>query len=265
MTVRDPTIPRHDPRARGMRGYQRGKFVDRGEGGIVFTSADGDVWPSETVTILQGPFGWNEDGFDRLPRAWVYDAAGKVVVEGDVVIFGHLNGSARTPVVLGAVHSSRATGFIRARRAGADRNRVAARVRCLNGLGTQTGELRIEGNPGDDGELRVAATHRLRMQVAPSIEDADAGLRLDMATAAEFTRGGTAQPVILGATFLGDLQTFNTALTAFLTTCSTATTAVQVAAAAATFLPLHQVWATKVATSVSGSAAPHLSTVLKSE
>lgn len=261
----DPTIPRHDPRTRGRRPYQSGKFVDRGQGGIVFTSVDGETWPSEAVTVLQGSFGWNEDGLDRQPRAWLYDAAGKVVVEGDVVIFGHLNGNARTPVVLGAVHSSRATGFIRSRRSTADRNRIAFRLRCLNEQGAQTGELRAEGNPGGDGELRVAATHRLNFQVNSNVENAGIGLQLNLEGAAEFTRGGVVEPVILGKTFLSDLQTFNTALTAFLTTCSTATTAAQVAAAAATLLPLHQVWAAKVATSVSAEAAPHLSTVLKSQ
>jgi hypothetical protein len=261
----DPTIPRHPADARGQRIFQVGKIVERG-GKLFLVADDGPSWSVEYVTVLQGIFGWTEDGVAAFPRPWVYDDTGKATLEGDKVVFSRLNGAARMPLIVGAVRSNAPHPFLSATISKAPRNRIAFRKRALDAQGKQKGEVRAEINPAEDGEMRVAATTRLQLQVAPTIDDANAGLQVVMEGGqVEITNGSTAEAMIRGETFLSDLKTYNEATTTLVTACSTATSAAQLAAAFATYLPQHLAWAAKVAASVTGSGAPHLSTVLKSQ
>ena len=70
--------------------------------------------------------------------------------------------------------------------------------------------------------------------------------------------GGPEEPVILGQTFLADLQTWQTAFTAFLATLNTATTIANVVAAATALQAPQAAFAASVAAAVA-ARAPYLS------
>lgn len=203
----DPTIPQH-PRRRG-RNTTSGFFVEKGET-VVLRDRWGNTFALQSVTIMSGTFGFDHDGFEKLPRPWKYDDDGKVVVRGDVVVIDFLDGNPKTPVVRGGARQATADDFL-ARNHGdveAPYNRCRARLRALDADGAVQGEVRLRVNDGADGDVKVQATGALELFVGDDL-DADGGIYVTIGGGVVTVRtaAGTSEGVILGKTFLSGLST----------------------------------------------------------
>lgn len=200
----DPTLARHDRRR--PRQLTSGWFVDYGSE-VVLRDRWGNVWSRASVSIVQGGFGYAEDGAQKVPRPFKYDAQGNTVIEGDVVLIDFLDGNPKTPVVLGGVRSARATGFLSRGHHDekAPYNRLRVRLRALDVDGNEVGDARVDIH-GDDGEgsIRVSATAKLQLLVSSDL-DGGSPIRLTVADGKVTVEGGgTTEPVLLGRTYTAD-------------------------------------------------------------
>lgn len=234
------TMPTH-PRPRGAaRGARQGKFVLTGRGArarITLVDLDGNRWPLEQVTILHGGWGSGQEGASGLPRPWRYTDAGKVQVEGDLVWIDFDRANPRRPVVVGCIRILRASDFLPERHdaPGARDNRKALRVRPVNDAGAETGHLDVEAARDDRGTLDVRGTHRLRFAVGPSDTNTTIEVVVEGAEVKVFaSTEGAARSVLVSDGLQQDLGVLLVALQAFLVGTSTAVTAAQIAAFAAT-------------------------------
>lgn len=261
----DPTIPGHR-RARAAH-LTTGRFVDYGDR-VVLVDRNGNTWAQERVAVVQGGFGFAEDGAQKLPRPYKFDATGAVVIEGDPVLIDFLDGNARRPVVLGGIRSTAPGSFLDRGydEADAPYNRAAVRLRALSSSGAVDGEVRVDvhGAAGP-GVFRVLATDTIEVVVADDLDTEAGALRITVSGGkVTIDAGGVTEPVILGSTFLGDLNDWLLAFTTLVTACGSATTAPQVAAAFAAFAASHATLAGQVGASVA-AGAPHLSSVTRTQ
>ena len=207
----DPTIPRHR-RVRQAR-TTFGRFVDYGDN-VLLADRHGNTWVLASVTVLSGGFGFREDGVERLPRPWKYDAAGVVVVEGDMVVIDFLDGDCRCPLVRGGIRGVQPNAFFAynheaAGAKGAGWNRLRARLTARDDTGALLGEVRFKLLDDDLGSMVLQATDSLRIEVGP----VDAPTATITVEAGVVTLDGTT--VKLGAS-AGDVAVLGNALvTAF--------------------------------------------------
>jgi len=213
----DPTIPRHD--ARRPRTVTSGWFVDYGDR-VVLRDRWGNTWAEESVSIVQGGFGYKEDGAQKLPRPYTYDANGGVVVEGDVVVIDFLDGNPKTPLVLGGVRSAKDAGFLSRGYQDEDApyNRMAARLRALDTSGGVVGEARLEVHAsGDEGGVKLSATAKLELLVASDLDSEASPIRVTIADGIVTVEGGgLTEPVLKATTFQADLAASLTEVSAAL-------------------------------------------------
>lgn len=261
----DPGIPRH-PRKRPTAARTFGRFVDYGDA-VLLVDRRGNRWTPEYVSILHGSFGYRAEGVEKLPRPWKYDDNGKAVIEGDVVLIDFLDGNIKTPVVCGGVRGVSPNDFFAYNYASekANPNRLAARLLSLDGEGAEVGEVRILVNDDDLGSVEVQATDRVEIFVGDDLEAED-GIRIVVeAGVVTVTGGGTTEPVILGATFLGDLNDWASGMTTFLSALAADATNPAVQAAAVAMQIPHGIFTTELAAAVAATGAPYLSTKLATE
>ncbi len=202
----DPTIPRHD--GRRPRSLTSGWFVDYG-GRIVLRDRWGNTWAEDSVSVVQGGFGYREDGAQKLPRPFKYDASGATVIHGDVVLIDFLDANPKTPIVVGGVRSAKESGFLARGYAdeAAPYNRGAARLRSLDTAGNVTGEVRLDihGDRGD-GTAKLSATSAIELLVSDDLETESAPIRITIAGGKVTVEGGGLTEAVLKATtFQSDL------------------------------------------------------------
>lgn len=231
-----------------------GRLVQRHNAEVVLEDVyAGNRWSLNSVSYVMGGFGYKDEGAERLPRAWVFSESGEVVIAGEFVLIFFQEGKPTKPIIMGGLRSGAANDFLTVnhnRQEGRE-NRIALRVRALDANGAETGDLRIEGNPHTEGELRIGATHQIALHVSDDV-GALAGVRVVVGpSGVVVSKGGNTEAVLLADTFLGDLQTWAQGLTAFLATASTATTAAQIAAGAATLQPIHAQFVAQLAIATS--------------
>ena len=239
----DPSIPRH-PRGRPVRMTQ-GRFVRYDADTVLLTDRYGNTYNQEWVSIVQGGFGNRNEGCRKPPRPWEYDAAGNPTVEGDVVLILFLDDSNRRPVVIPGVRTIQADdwGFLdynfnqdpvdalKARfvyrdAAGAEAGVVHVTVNQSAGAVTVGGGFTgiYSGGPREGppaAKLEVSGDGRITMQTesggalvkvettteGAEISVGDNALKI-MATEDKVVinhAGGTAQPIIVGESFLNEL------------------------------------------------------------
>lgn len=213
----DPTIPKHDTRR--PRSLTSGWFVDYGDA-VVLRDRWGNTWAEASVSIVQGGFGYKEDGAQKLPRPFKYDANGGTIIEGDVVLIDFLDGNPKTPVVVGGVRSAKESGFL-ARGYGDEQapyNRLAVRLRALDTAGAVSGEVRLDVHkPGNEGGAKLSATTRLELLVTDDLDTEAAAIRITIADGkVTVEAGGLTEPVLKATTFQTDLAAGLTEVTAAL-------------------------------------------------
>ena len=104
----DPTIPAHPRGAPTSVTY--GQFVDYGDT-VKLRDRSGNSWSLEYVTILQGAWGYGDDGVGKLPRPFKY-LAGQEVIQGDVVLIVFADNSTSRPVVWGCARNPTNLDFL---------------------------------------------------------------------------------------------------------------------------------------------------------
>lgn len=157
----DPTIPSTMGRAPAC---SYGYFIRWGDVVVLRDAFDND-WPVSRVTIMQGGWGFDEEGVAKLPRPQVYDRSGNVVVQGDRVLIFFPDGDTTTPVVMGGIRSVSATDFLPTTYApGRSVNRLAIRVRARDDQGTELGTVDVVIADDDDGTLEVTCSDEARIE-----------------------------------------------------------------------------------------------------
>lgn len=154
----DPTIPMQARTGRPP-GTTQGQFVERGEGDVVLIDRAGNKYPLDMVSILTGSFGFTDEGVSKLPRAAKYDSKGREVRRGDRVIIMFLEGSRKRPVVIGGAKAIDRNDFLaysHRKPAGADQNRLAARLQPLDDEDNPVGSVDLEAAYDDKAALRVS-------------------------------------------------------------------------------------------------------------
>lgn len=266
----DRTIPRHAPPSGFASHPTYGEFVDYGDRIILWDFKN--CWELDYVSILSGSFGGREEGIQKFPRPSKYDPTGITLVQGDRVVIDFPNGNTKCPVVRGGVRSVNPSDFFQyLPGAAADANRLRARIRPLDEAGAPAGRVDFKVADDGTGTVFLGATHGIVLDVA---SDLDTGIPMRIAIGLEeitITKGGAAQRVVLGDTFISDLNNLMIALAAFFTTTSGAATAAIIAGAAALLVsppgpptaPV-TVFLAALQQSLSGGA-PHLSNRTKTE
>jgi hypothetical protein len=163
--MHDPTIPRH--LAGELRSPMIGRFVDYGDR-VLLTDARGRTYSPEYVSIVTGFWGFGEEGTAKLPRPWLYDPAGGVLIEGDKVLIFFLDGKANLPIVMGAARRCAPDEFLPYNYASpeANPNALRARLLALNALGVAEGEVRVKVCDDDKGSVLVQADDHIALERA---------------------------------------------------------------------------------------------------
>jgi len=242
---------------------QDGKYFLQDEHGNKFRNLD-------RILIVQGSFGFDFEGQEKLPRPQIRDPLGKVLVQGDALILDFRNGDDRCPIVRGGVRSydtgdgQLARNFENMARG---YNRYKFRLYPQDETGLKLGEVRFYccdnyKNEADwglvdfyvsnsvDGVIETA----LNVQVGPVLGSHN--LFFMSPSQAGFTVSGGSDPVIKQP-FEDDLKTWLNGLTTFL--ASIAAAPPPIAAAVAAFQPIHAAFLATV------NAGTHLTTVFKTE
>lgn len=256
-------IPRHGTELRGCIG---GRFVERG-GRTVLLDDAGNSYSLEYCTLLMGGWGDASEGVSKLPRVEVVNSAGKVVVPGDRVIIFHARGNPRRPVVLGGVRPLTANDFLTRlhTESGADQNALRVRLLARTSAGAEGGRVDVEAGDGAGGGVTLKATERMEVRVSADPDALTAVQLLLEDGKAEVRSTGVAVPALKGATFLSALQTWDTAMTAFLTALSVDATNPAIQTAATAMLTAHATFAAAVTSSVTAQGAPLLSATLETD
>lgn len=141
--------------------------IERGQ--AILVSIDGDRWTQNEYEILQGWWGFDEEGTEKLPRPMVWDEGGNVVVQGDHVAIWPFRQGGRQVLVGGTVRSVRHNEFFHKLHSedGASVNRWAARLRPLGAAGDALGLIEVEGAADDDGTLRVRTSDGTILVIQP--------------------------------------------------------------------------------------------------
>lgn len=235
-----------------------GRFVNLGDT-VVLVDDYGNRWRSERVGIVQGGWGYDQDGVARLPRPWRYDTAtGDPIVRGDVVLITFLHNNTRQPVVLAGLRRvGSSDGFLDTRFAeqGAEQVRSQLRVQDPD-TGAVRGAVRLQAGPNDGTvEVTVLDADETTVRAVVTIGPDEVEVRGQRVTLG--TPGGIgAEPLIKGGTYLDDENT-------------SAIQELPVFAAAAAFfgLPFDQISAraAKLTAAASGTGEPYLSTTSETE
>lgn len=110
--LHDPTLTRKAqlPGNSGQRtkhiGVAWGWFVDYGGdvGMVLRSSRGGGPWTQDSVRMLCGAFGYDDEGVQIAPRPWVY-AGDEVVVQGDCFLIEFIDGNSDLPIIMGGVRT----------------------------------------------------------------------------------------------------------------------------------------------------------------
>lgn len=219
-----PPAQRRDGRPPGITW---GWFVRLSASDIRLVDRSGNRWPLDQVTILHGGWGYDDEGVVKLPRPSEYDETGTEVVVGDRLLILFLEGSKKRPVVIpGARRIQPSAGdflpYNHGSPAGADPNRLAARIQPRDSSGDPIGSVDLEAGYDGSAGLRV------------SVGDPDGGgerTQVELLPGSiEFRRGtaGEATPLLLAgeasAGFFLDLALALSALGALIGGSNPATT-----------------------------------------
>lgn len=159
-----------------------GKFVKQGDS-TYFVDDMNNQTPANRVDFLQGQWGGRHDGVERLPRPWEYDAAGKVVVEGDMVAAMCLPSLVPRIVIIGAVRPASRDAFLRHGygTAGFDADVIRHRAAVFDTDGQlSTERVDVIINAADRGSVDVRATNQAIIGVMPDTEDSTDSTCLDI-------------------------------------------------------------------------------------
>lgn len=200
------TAPTHARRRRPM--LTSGRFIDYGDR-VVLADFDGNTWAAESVSIVQGSFGYRDDGVVKLPRPWTFNAStGLPTIEGDVVVVQFVNDNPATPIVMGGVRSAKASDFLERNHGDGDRpfNRLAMRLRALDAAGAVVGEARVDVHGAlGPGTIRALTTGTLELVLAPDLATEAGALTLRIKDGVvTVTAGGAPVPVLLADPFSSD-------------------------------------------------------------
>jgi hypothetical protein len=150
----DPTIPRKGRPSGNAKqrakvdGPSWGRLVDQGGGKIVLEDDRGNKWPSDKVIAALSSFGYDDEGFVKAPRPWVF-AAGVPIVVGDCFIIHFLHGDPQKPFLGSAVRSLAPSDPTAPKPLiGSDPNRARARLGLKNAAGAMTGHVEISALDG---------------------------------------------------------------------------------------------------------------------
>lgn len=198
----DPTIPRRTGfdagNAKGRAASYKlgwGVFIERADGVVsLVDQISGAKWSMESVRLLGGM-----GGVQNLPRPSRYDSANNLLVEGDPVVFGFLDGDPSRPVILGAGLAAKEdpNGYFDGQPLGTDPNRVAMRLNQIDSNSQLTGFVDLEVFPGSNGKVEI--------RVGGSSFTSYTRIEVDGAAGTVKIGKGTEQPTILASNFLGDL------------------------------------------------------------
>lgn len=236
---------------------RQGRFVRVGAGQVALVDDYGNRWAAERVAVVDGGWGYDQDGVARLPRPWVYDDRSNVTVRGDVVLIDYLDDDPRSPVVTGGLRRVGASGgFLDTSFAdGAEQIRIQQRMLDPD-TGAVRGAVRVQAGP-DDGTMTITVLGADEQSVRAVFEIGPAGIVL---RAPEITLGKVtptvADPLVKSGAYLADEAAAAAQEAAILT-----------AAAGVFGLPFDQIAArsVKLAGAVATGASPYLSTVSKTE
>lgn len=206
------TDPRH---AVGYQGATWGWFFEA-NGSIYLRAAAGTpTWPVERVIILQGEWGYDHEGVEKLPRLRV-EKDGQVLVQGDRVIIDFFDGDSTRPFVRGGLRSLKSTDFLARDHsiAGANPNRLRVRVAPKNDQGTETGDVRLKVADGDAGTVELLATESVTVEIGTNLDGTSfLTMQVDFA-GVRISQAGAPVAVILAPTFCADLAATLTELAA---------------------------------------------------
>jgi hypothetical protein len=229
------TDPRHA--AGGVRGPTWGWFFEA-NGSYFLRAADGSTtWPVERVTILQGEWGYDHEGVEKLPRPRV-ESNGQVLVQGDRVIIDFADGDFTRPFVRGGLRSLKTTDFLARDHAttGANPNRLRVRVAPKDSQGNETGDVRLKVADGDLGTVELLATESVIVEIGSNLDGSSfLSMHVD-SSGVRISQAGAPVAVILAPTFCADLAATLTELAAAATALGlpTVSTASQIAKLATT-------------------------------
>lgn len=164
-------LPTHTP-GTGLHVLRYGWLVDRG-GEINLVDNTGETYPLANVSVQQGAWGYDHEGVAKLPRPYVHDGSGKVVVQGDKVLIQFLNGNPRTPVITGGVRRldvQNSTLPARHDKTGANPNRLTLRLAPLGDAGEELGEVLVELAADDKGSVAATVSDTVEGDVGTSVE-----------------------------------------------------------------------------------------------
>lgn len=230
----DPSTPTH-PRPTRRQGPTRGYFVDYGDRTVLVEHETSNQWRWESVTLITGIFGFTDEGLEKMPRPYVFDAQDVAIVVGDTLVIDFLNGDNEMPVIVGAVRALKHDPFLRRtlqEDPKLDPNRLRFRLVPKDAQGKPTGDIKVRMADDGTGTIEVGASHSLVLEVGADPDKAPRmRLTMDRETLV-IERGGVPQAMILGESFVSDLQTFMIALQTFFLATSVAVTAPQIATAA---------------------------------
>lgn len=138
-----------------------GWFVrrDDAERSIILRDRHNNWWPLDQVSILMGSWGFDDEGFSKLPRPAEYNPDGKERIRGDRCLILFLEGSRKRPVAMAGFRSLAGADFMPysyRKPLGADWNRLAARVQPRDAAGVPVGSIDIEA--GADGKATLYVT-----------------------------------------------------------------------------------------------------------
>jgi len=200
----DDNTPTHGRTGDGLPGM--GWFVDYGDR-VVLTDGR-DTWSLEYVSIMQGGFGFSEEGFSKLPRPRKYDSNGKIVIEGDQVVILFRGNNVDYPIVVPGVRAITANDFLPYNHDSveANPNQMRLRLRAIDADGNPLGRFDVRIGEEDDGWVDLRSTHGFVLRVG---DNPDTAPRLAMQMTKDkfyIEKGGDMEPPMLGTSFLTDLQ-----------------------------------------------------------
>ncbi len=183
-----------------------GWFAEDSTGAVVLVDRWGHSWSLSRVSILTGSFGFDEEGFEKLPRVARFDSAGNETVAGDRVVIDFLDQNPKLPLVRGGVRSMGADAFLHYNHEseGADENRLAVRLRQLDSAGEEVGLIELEAGHDLGGNIGLTLDGDLVITVKRDDGDhtitiTDDGIKIDAGGSTDVTvNGGTAKVARVG-------------------------------------------------------------------
>jgi hypothetical protein len=170
-----PKAARRGGRRDAQSGPTYGWFVDYGDR-VVLVDRRGNVYNPEWVSIQHGGWGFDGEGFAKLPRPRKIDmTTGEKVIDGDRVLIFFLEGDPRLVVVTAGFRSVKADDWLpyNHQSTGANPNALRARVQPLNSTGQVTGRVDIKIADDDKGTAYLGATDGFTVAVGQDLDNPD--------------------------------------------------------------------------------------------